>query len=535
MQVRVNEGAVNERHSMNRLATAVAVAAIVLGPTAVADAQRPLQQVLDLNRQAMDAYTNLNLEESQRLLNEALRVARQGGVRGAPLARTYVNLGVVAISGFGETAQGMTYFRQALQADANVQLDPLTSTPDITIAFQAARSQGGVSDPGPGPGPGPDPEPRGPGTIPHTPVPEQLSQTAVPVFVEVPSDAPVGAIYVYYKGLGMREFQRAQMRRLTGGYGFEIPCTDVFEPSVEYYIVAFDDEDNPMGFAGTQESPIRIPVVSSRSHPPASLPGQPPPQQCGANECPPGMAGCSSGGTAGLGDTCRETSDCAGSLVCEDEFCVTGQHPDDDDDDDDASSTDAPRFFIDIGATVGLGYAQSGMQADTGDDGSAPPENSPWVRGGTEDCDLDPAFFCVRIATPGFVPTFAIRAALGYWVHPRVAIGLQIRFQPSAGVGDLANMLIGLRLYAHATEPTAEGFIATPFIGSSYGQIQLQPPQNGGAEPFIISGLNSVQFGSTLGYRFMRNVAIIATPEFHVMFPTFLFDIDLTVGLQASF
>ena len=63
-------------------------------------------------------------------------------------------------------------------------------------------------------------------------------------------------------------------------------------PRIEYYIVAFDGDGGPMGFAGSAEEPFAVPVVSSRSQPPPALPGQAPPTQCVENECPPGMAGC---------------------------------------------------------------------------------------------------------------------------------------------------------------------------------------------------------------------------------------------------
>ena len=126
---------------MNRMATWSAVicaASIVMASANGASAQGAMQQVLDLNRQAMDQYMNLELEQAQSLLERALSVAQRGNVSGAPLARTYLNLGVVAIGGFADNGRGLNYFVQALEADGGIQLDPLTSTPEIQTVFQLA-------------------------------------------------------------------------------------------------------------------------------------------------------------------------------------------------------------------------------------------------------------------------------------------------------------------------------------------------------------------------------------------------------------
>ena len=60
---------------------------ILLGGLALssaAEAQRPLQQVLDLNRQAMDAYNNFEIEQADQKLRQALQIARRAGLVSAP-------------------------------------------------------------------------------------------------------------------------------------------------------------------------------------------------------------------------------------------------------------------------------------------------------------------------------------------------------------------------------------------------------------------------------------------------------------------
>ena len=519
------------------------LAGIVASPPS---AEAQLRRVLDLNRQAMDAYTNLELETAMNLLQEALQTAQRGGVTGSPLARTYLNLGVVSIGGFGDNGQGLQYFTQALQSDPNIQLDPLTSTPDISSVFSLARNRvgggggdgggggggGGGSGGGSAGGGGGAPPSNAPGNIPHHPVDEQLTRTAIPIFVEAPEDAPVGEIFVYYKSPGMRDFQRLQMRRVNGGFGLELPCSEVMAPKVDYYIVAFDADGGPMGTAGSPEQPFSIPVVSQRTLPPAALPGQIPPEQCSEEECPPGME-CDHGGSAGLGDTCVVSGDCRSGLSCSDNFCVAEEE------DGDSEPGETIGFFADVGFSAGLGYASSGKQADRSVadcdpavDGSCASFISPDT--GNMCTDGDP--YCeVRVQQPGFVFAPALRIVAGYWIIPRFAVAAHLRYAFSAGEGPLSSVMIGLRGMVQLTQPAMEGFHADAFLGTSYGQYQIAPPQSGAAEPYIISGSNSLQIGGNIGYRIMENFGVKVTPEFHILFPQSLWAIDLTLAASVSF
>ena len=503
-------------------------------------AQAQLRRVLDLNREAMDAYTNLEIEQAMDLLQQALQTAERGNVTGSPLARTYVNLGVVSIGGMSDNGQGLQHFIAALRADSSVQLDPLTSSPDIQSVFQLAQNRVGTGGDSGGSTTGVEPSGGGespPGTIPHSAISEQLRNTALPIFVAAPEDAPVGKVYVYYKSPGMREFRRLEMRRMNGGFGLELPCSEVMAPSVEYYIAVLNNDGDPMGTAGTPEQPYAVSIVTNRSLPPPALPGQSPPEQCSDEECPPGMPCNNSGGGGGLGDTCVVSADCRAGLSCADNFCVA--------EDEDDDETDQPGFFVDVGFTFGLGYASAGKQVD-----GPRPEDESGCEAGTScfaayvasnpdapvnDCDLDNGGECVRVETPGFVFSPALRLTLGYWIIPRFAVAATVRFNLNSGQGTLNNLMLGLRAMVQLTPPAAEGLHVDAFIGSAIGQYQIAPPQNGAYEPYIQSGLNSVQVGSNLGYRFTRNVGIQATPEIHILFPAVIWAIDLTAAVTVSF
>ena len=549
-------------------------------------AQRPSLQVLDLNRQAMDAYQNLDVDQAKQLLDQALQTAQAQHVTGAALARTYMNLAVVAIGGFQDNGKGLDYFTHALEADGSVQLDPLTSTPDISAMFALAKQNVArnphrapveatpapsnppiaTEDPVPArtqpapsrPAPTPAPRRGTRTTLIHTPVHEQLAQIAIPIFAELGRGITAEHVYVSYRHGNSGAFRRVAMESVGSGYGYEIPCGEVIAPSVQYFVVAMAD-DADIGSAGSEREPLTVNVVTVRTQAePPGLPGRGGATRCHQDdECPPGMDGCAPAptpvsaahGAAGLGDTCARNRDCESGLVCEDALCVSGQSRSSADDEPVAESRDRPaaRLFVDVGFTYGTALVHDGMAADKVDPNlpgtTANPYcymNLPTNTSGWENCRDTNGDGCidtcdVRVQKSGVVPSFALRATVGYYVLPRLALAVTARWQFDSGAGTLANILLGGRVQFLLTRPAERGFNAAAFVGSSFGQIQVRPPQPGGGGPFVISGLNGIQLGFVLGYRFTRNFGVIVTPEFHYLLPTALINFDATASLQLSF
>jgi hypothetical protein len=275
-----------------------------------------LEEVLTLNREAMEKYAQLDLDAARQSLETALSRGQRGGAPGSVLARTHINLGIVMLGGLGDRARGLEEFRQALRADPTVQLDPLTSTPEISSVFQLARQSIGAPQPAAPPagagGPGPVAAPAGPQLLRHSPPRQQLTQTPIPIYTEVAPFLRVGAVELHYRGRGMSRWEKVRMRRLGAGYAGYIPCLAVFQPHVDYAILVLDPAGQPVTAAGSPQQPIAVPVVTTRTGPAPSLPRLPAPEVCGDAECPPGLEGCHAGPTCG-NRRCEgeETSTCA--------------------------------------------------------------------------------------------------------------------------------------------------------------------------------------------------------------------------------
>lgn len=403
-------------------------------------------------------------------------------------------------------------------------------------------------------------------------------QTPLPIYVQVDGDPE--HVYLYYKSLGMDTFKQVEMQPVGDGFGYQIGCEDVWQPNVKYYVEAVDDDGEVMGSAGSQQSPVVVPIVSERSAQAPSLPGRPAPQSCAqAEECPPGVECKGGGGSGGLGDTCVTNADCQSGMSCVDNFCSLeegGVEKEDDDGDD-----GIPRFFARVGGTLGLPWVKEGMVADT-----PPPDESQLIAqqdvfpesGGmipagnwynttawipdadsrdangnpysdlSDECPADgtvttanamgsyPSRYCARVDSPGFAPHAALRAAVGYWILPRLAAQAIMRFQLGSGQGTLAGILLGARAEYLITAPVETGFMLSALAGYTFGQIQAKPPNDdGGSSPWVISGLSGLHAGTSLRYRFVRNFGVHFTPEVDVLFPEFLFNVDLTIGVETSF
>jgi hypothetical protein len=387
----------------------------VMVPAPAVEAQSAYDIVADLNRRAMDAYNRLDIDAAGSMLEEALRVAYQGGVSGPLLAQTNMNMGVVYVGGLSDQNGGLQYFVQAVCADPSIQPDPLTSTPEIQSVFQGAQQQamagacpvrggapGMASGPGMGPGPMQPMPPPPDEVIIHQSPPEQLSQTPLPLYVEVNPLARPKKVYLFYKALGMEKFKRVPMYRYQSGFAYQISCNDVWEPRVSYYVEVEGEDGQVVGMAASAAQPIEVPVVAQRSQGEAALPGAEPPRTCGASECPPGLKGCVKPGSGAIAEACDEDKDCQSGLECRDDVClIVGAgseeipesfyrmgEPGYEDElaaEREADPSQFRRVFLQLGLAFGGSHVSSGMPADrpaptdrvyVGDDGEFLPEDA---------------------------------------------------------------------------------------------------------------------------------------------------------------
>ena len=443
--------------------------------------QSAYQVVLDLNHGAMDAYNNMDINRAGSMLEEALRIAQQNRLPAPLYAQTNVNMAIIYIGGLGDNDGGVKYFIDALCADPNVQLDPLTSTPDIQSVFQVAVSR--VQQQG----------------CPNNAAPNIAPRAAAGT---VPMGAPPGPQQMPPQG-GEPVPQRNMDEELPPGWG----STDTTSGKAKDFKRAFFQ----LGFA--LGMPWIAPGMEADRKPPDNLVFIHS-QNGGEIADPEGFLRADPSNAQYLrfpGSEIGEPKD--GSAP---DYGISQQNawePDQNSYDGYTNEAGAPEPF-----------SQSSCAKDDKDTG--PPLN-----GVPRPYGLFPSKYCVRVNKPGFAPELALRTALGYFVTRDVSLALIGRMQFSAGKGSLSRFLVGARVEYMFTKTKPRGLMVSGYLGGTFGQIQAQPSASNstGEEPWIKSGMGGAHLGANVRYRFTDNVGIFMAPELDIQFPSFLWNIDLTM------
>jgi hypothetical protein len=221
-------------------------------------------------------------------------------------------------------------FAQALALDASLELDPAYKNPQIEQVWNDAKKKGG----GAGGGGAPPPEPAGGGGAPpasqpsgdfaHTPPPEELVRTPLPIYAEYSGSETLARVIVKYKGPGMGDWKPLELPKVGSGWGALIPCKDVGVGTIQYYIQGFNAANDPVATSGSRNKPFTVPVKPSIAGAPPGLPGQEAPKQCSetsgaVGECPPDFPGCTNKKPAG--EECKKDGECA-SMSCVEGKCA---------------------------------------------------------------------------------------------------------------------------------------------------------------------------------------------------------------------
>src|SRR4051812_30132409 len=109
-------------HRVPVLVLAVAaVAATYVSGVAHAQDQAAVEKIIQMNKKALEDYDTLEWETAKRTLLEALVAGKKAGLDNHPImARTYVHLGAVYVSGLKDRQKGLQSFVRALEIDPTI-------------------------------------------------------------------------------------------------------------------------------------------------------------------------------------------------------------------------------------------------------------------------------------------------------------------------------------------------------------------------------------------------------------------------------
>ncbi len=270
---------------------------------------------------------NVNYPAAVKKLQSALN--KCGASRCSPSIKAglFRDLGAMQILS-GAADEGKASFGQALALDSSIELDASYKNPMLDGIWADVKKNGA----GPAPaaaaaGPRPGPQPGG-GDFSHAPPPEGQVNTPLAIYLEYTGSDQIGKVVAKYKGTGMSDWKSLDLKKVGNGYGALIPCKDVQQGSMQYFVVGFNPQNDPVATSGNRNKPYTVAINPQVSGPVPSLPGHDPPAQCSgggggaadanATECPPDFPGCNAPKKSS-GDDCSKDAECSNGL------CIGGK------------------------------------------------------------------------------------------------------------------------------------------------------------------------------------------------------------------
>jgi hypothetical protein len=290
------------------MAVAVALAFLVSGAARAQDQanQAIVDKIVAMNKKALDDYDTLEWDSAKRTLLEALVAGKKAGLDNHPvMARTYVHLGCVYITGLKDRQKGLQSFARAIEIDPSIRIERTMTDTELEEAFAEAAKQAkprpgaAVATPPPPPperkpvaqeeAPPPPPKKKGPVMEAEAPpaaltykmtmgegdeepdLPAHINALDCPTPDEVPPEKSVklrcaaasnlglAKVFLMYRVPGSEEFGAVEMERTPKGwYQGKLPKKAVTGKSVQLYFEGRNAGGKPIVSNGRAESPNLI-------------------------------------------------------------------------------------------------------------------------------------------------------------------------------------------------------------------------------------------------------------------------------------
>ncbi len=295
----------------------VLVGAVVAAPRVALAADPKIEKDAQaLEKKAIEEDNlNVNYTGAIKKLQSAIAKCDGDKCNSALKAALLRDLGAMQILN-GSVDEGKASFGQAIGMDATIDLDPAYKNPQLEGIWSEVKKKGGGGAGAPVKA-GPQPT----GDFVHSPPTEALVRTPLPVYVEYSGSEELQRVTVKYKGFGQPDWKTIDLKKSDSGFGGMIPCKDVTQGLMQYFVQGFTDAHDPVATSGSRTKPFTVPVSLQISGPAPSLPGEEPPEQCAdTGECPPDFPGCGGKKKAG-GEDCAKDAECE-SGSCSDDKCV---------------------------------------------------------------------------------------------------------------------------------------------------------------------------------------------------------------------
>ena len=510
-----------------RTAISTALAVLLFGGQALAQDQAAIEKLVQMNKQALADYDTLEWESAKRTLLEAVMVGKKAGLDNhAVMARTYVHLGAVYVTGFKDRDKAIQSFTRALEIDPSIQLSRGIATQEVNEVFAEARRQragGGTVTP-------PLPPPPQKKNTRKLSVSEDSAEKDLPVKItaldcpnedeaiidrtatfrcaleQTPVLQQVANVFLIYQEPGKDNYAEVQMTKSPKGwYVGKIPKRAVVGKSIRYYFEGRNAAGNTIVTNGEEAKPLVVMLMTEEAY--------------------------------------RKSK----------EKRVDRTGPDKENPLDVPEGPDRfgkRKWWIGIGAGSGFGYAKGqGLEAVNRSPETTLPAGTPPMCGqGSGFHDLS-ACFQPGSAWAGF---FHVAPEVGFMLSPNMSLSLEGRLQyipqdPKFARFVARGAISGLAKLMFYTQQSQLRFFFGPIVGGGegfrfvvkpgahitdqndplYKVRDIQDTVRGG--PFIAGG------GAGLNFEATRRASLVVEAHALAGFPEIGFVVDGNVALQINF
>jgi hypothetical protein len=538
---------IRPRTALISYAVAIAVAVVSFAGDALAQDQATIEKLVQMNKKALDDYDTLEWESAKKTLLDALVAGKKAGLDNHPvMARTYVHLGAVYITGFRNRDKAIQSFSRALEIDPAIQLSRGIATQEVNDAFAEAKrakggggSTGGEQPPPPpkkgrkgpvmesdnGEKPAPPPAKKKPTTL-STSEDDEEEEKDLPVRFKAALDCPnqdeaiidkpavlrcavspnlpvsVAKMYLMYLEPKKEKYTELLMTKTPKGWWKgKIPKKSVTGTSVSYYFEGRDASGKPVVRNGEESSPNHLLVMEEDAY-----------LKLKEHE---------------FGKDVENPLDVGNKTVTEN---LLGHRRED-------IGTNVNfgnrKWWIGLGAGTGFGYAKGkGLEAVNRSTDSFHNLAAEFVPGGA------------------FAGLLHLAPEVGYQISPNVAISVEGRFQyipqPAqysrfAATGALSGLLkvmrytkqAQIRFFGSAIAGGGEGFRFTMYPVDPGLHPELSQVQD--FKDTVLGGPIIAGAGLGMYYEATKRVAVVLEAHGLAGFPTFSFVADGNLALQINF
>jgi hypothetical protein len=549
------------------LPVALTLAILAVASPAHADAKTEGAAKALENKAMQEDYLATDFDKALDKLNQA---ATKCETKCSSIVKAQIkrDIGVVQVAKSNHEA-AVAAFAEAMRADANVQLDPDTRTKDVDAAWAEAKKQAASGAPAGGPPPA--------GDFTMQPAAETLVRTPLDVYGEYTGTETLAKVVLKYKGFGMPDWKTVEMKSMDKGWGAEIPCADVTEGDLLYYLQGFNANNDPVATSGDRNNPFHTTAKRTTTADIPHFPGKDAPRQCAdTGDCPPDFPGCKKpaadtespdSNLKDEGQDCEEDSECKSGTCGKDKTCKGGEK----------SSSKRKKFWVGIDLAYDFVDLPSGtdvcaLQTSAGAF-AGPNPGTPVPQANNYYCTLNGQDFPGNVQndtkiTPGesdkvqpggFAPgNFRALVSFDYAATSNVMIGVKVGYIFNGYSGSFAKTFpvhaelratyvlgkealdkAGLAPYIMLAGGVAQYSAQVGVTAISTGAGCQANPQSctAYANAWNIGGPGFAALGAGIRYAFTPAVALLFGPRFNASFGQYntLVSISPELGLQYGF